>query len=1016
MAANATNFDKDLDLLLERLDYRPGSGWISAAHFEGQSAHRFAMQQAHREMSVIGAFSLMTHSVKRQGSSTPLVYVAKAHDQSSAQEIHRKVWSQGLAPFLLVGTPAGVFICSGFSYAPRDWLKSVRRFTWADVRALPTEPTATTGFPEALSELWDLRALRLRTSLFWRDHAIDVDGRVDQSLLKNLNALSKLLIQGADVSCKLSPAGANGLIGRFLYVYFLYDRGIIDQHWVSKRKHRHIDIENQNVDWPAAATWTFFDDLDAIFNGSIFPLKKEDRAKIDHTHINLVRRVMKHGAQPVGSGAVQLSFLDFYLGALRTETLSSVYEQFLENIRAGERRRVGAFYTPPFLVDFMLDRIEEECVFEDGVRVLDPSAGSGVFLVGVFRRIVERSRATGTMDLATLRKLLTRNIFGIERNVDACHVAAFSLYLTMLDYVDPRDLNQIAAGRAQEKLFPALVDRNLHARDFFSDAKDFPGLPAEFDCVVGNPPWQSLDKLDSLAADQWKQREQAVVGANQAAELFVWKALREHLKAGGVLGFLLPAKTFINPTSLDFRRELTSSFRIVGAANFAHLRYRLFESARQAVVAAFIRATKPTPRDRVWTYSPLSISQPMARKAWPWTILLDRADVQVFNHDHVARNPRGWFEAFVLRPVDRQIRQFLDDAAELGEISLLEDLCDRVGAAVRRGGNEIETGVERSFLIDAPGEVSAVDLFRRAIDGEAAGRDRADAALPPAQLARVTPAYRDRFGGNVLLIPRNFSSVRFVPRPIGYTSSTLAVFFKKSANLVTPREKKLLRALALYLRSPVALYLVATTGRRWLMDRRNIEPTDAQALPVPFTGLDDKRIDEVLEAPSENLNALVLSMLGLSGDYERAIREFLDFRMGFQDGDVPAEAIRTPSQKSVRAYEGVLRRNLDGLLGRKGAFSVVSKIDQQIGIAAVAAEFVQPGASLEKSASDACERLLRRFERSAENNFANSLVIAREEGASSVTFIKPFEYYRWTVEAAFADSRQIMDAFVAMKS
>ena len=68
---------------------------------------------------------------------------------------------------------------------------------------------------------------------------------------------------------------------------------------------------------------------------------------------------MKHGAQPDRSGSVQLSFLDFYLGALRTETLSSVYEQFLENIGSGERRRVGAFYTPPFLVDFMLDRIEE---------------------------------------------------------------------------------------------------------------------------------------------------------------------------------------------------------------------------------------------------------------------------------------------------------------------------------------------------------------------------------------------------------------------------------------------------------------------------------------------------------------------------------------------------------------------------------------------------------------------------------------------------------------------------------
>jgi hypothetical protein len=1014
-----------VEQLLGRLGYSVAAGWVPAADFGALTTHRFAMQQARHEMSVIGAFCLKRRAGLSEAIATPLVYVAQANDANAAQEVHRKVWSQGLAPFLLVATPSGVAQCPGFSYSQQDWSRLVRWHPWSTIENLPRDGSLLDALDDPIVALWDLRAIRLRTSLFWRDHVIDVDGRVDQRLLANLDALSGVLIRGAGVTRKLSSAAANGLIGRFLYVYFLADRGIIDQRWVAGRNHTAIDLGEQNNDWPAAATWSFFDDLDSIFNGSIFPVGRKERAEIDKSHINLVRRVMKHGAQPDHSGAVQLSFLDFYLGALRTETLSSVYEQFLENIRTGERRRVGAFYTPPFLVDFMLDRIEEERPLQDGVTTLDPAAGSGVFLVGVYRRIIERSRAahqTQSMDLDALRVMLTRNIYGAERNLDACHVAAFSLYLTMLDYVDPRDLTRVAAGMAPEKLFPELVGKNIYAVDFFADRAKFPGLPSKVECIVGNPPWQTLDKLESEDADVWrcKHQDEAPIGKNQAAELFVWKALREHLVDGGVLGFLLPAKSFINPTSWTFRRELASEFTVIGAANFAHLRYRLFASARQAVVAAFVRKRAPAPRERLWIYSPLSVVQPMARKAWPWTILLDRAEVQSFHHDHVTRDPRGWFEAFMLRPVDRQIHQFLDDSALAGRIARLETLCDAVGAAIRRGGNPGETGVDKKFLIDAPDDpVSATELLRDhsgdlfALDG-----NRHDVILPAAQLAKVTPPYQYRFGGNVLLVPRNFSNIRFVKDPIGYTSSTLAVFYDKPAKHVTAKEKRLQQALAIYLRSPLALYLVATIGRRWLMDRRNIEPTDLAAFPVPFTSIDDPRINEVLARKDSGLDEYALEALGIDGDFDGAIREFLQFRMGFQDGDVPADALSKPPSKSIRKYESVLKRNLDGMIGRRGAFTVASHVDQRAGVGAVAAHFREASKPVGQTdiPVSLCRRALAGYLTSSSNSFSDSLAATYDNPSSSVTFIKPLELFRWTVDSAFADSRQMMTAFLAGRS
>lgn len=1008
-----------LSRLLTTLGYTEASGWVACSKFDRVTSHRFALQQARDEMQVVGAFCLMRQGIAEAAVTTPLVYVASCENATQAQEIHRRVWSQGLAPFLLVATTEQLIVCPGFSYSQAEWINIVHRFGWDELEALPETPWGTVAFPMAAGEVWDLRASRLRTSLFWRDHSIDVDGRVDRKLLDSLNALSAVLISGKGASASLSPGAANGLIGRFLYVYFLADRGIIGQDWLDSRGHADITLSDQLADWDCDATWAMFDDLDLIFNGSVFPLSTDERSEINATHINLVRRVMKHGAEPLRSGGVQLSFLDFYLGALRTETLSAVYEQFLENLGSGERRRAGAFYTPPYLVDFMLDRVEETTPFNDGVTVLDPAAGSGVFLVGVYRRIIERARWTSKdthLGVSDLRGLLVRNIFGVERNRDACHVAAFSLYLTLLDYVDPRDLTRVAGGKDPVKLFPALIGMNLVAADFFADGKIFAGFPAKVDCVVGNPPWQTLLKLDSKPAAAWRDAhaKTAPIGNDQAAELFVWKSLQDHLTTTGILAFLLPAKSFINPTSWAFRRELAARHTVVGAANFAHLRYRLFASARQAVVAVFVRATPPTTRDKIWIYSPLSVSQPLARKEWPWTLVLDRSDVQVVRHDAVARNPRGWFEAFMLRTVDRQIHGYLDDSVLTGKQATLQTLGIAIGARISRGGNPAETGVERRYLLDAPLADNSEFMPLHASLGEwSAPTDGIQWTdqLPDDQLANVRPSYRNRFNGNVLLIPRNMKNIRVVEYPLGFTSSTMALFFDKPAENVTARELQLLRAVGRYLRSDVGLYLTATTGRRWLMDRRNMEPEDLQALVVPIIGVDDPRIDGINQCPSEHLEAYLLECLGLEGDFSSAIDEFLAFRMHFQDGDVPPEALSGPSNDLIRAYTGVVRRNLAALLGRDDAFVVGLETDRGLGVGAVVACFNREGEKPNVTPDHLTRKALDLYGASAANSFTNSLATTYDPNTESVTVIKPLEHFRWTVDSAFSDSRQIMAAF-----
>ncbi|HKT86017.1 MAG TPA: DNA methyltransferase [Novosphingobium sp.] len=80
----------------------------------------------------------------------------------------------------------------------------------------------------------------------------------------------------------------------------------------------------------------------------------------------------------------------------------------------------------PFLADYTLDRLEDQTPLSAATRVLDPATGSGVFLVGAYRRIVEASLSSGEtrLPLDHLHKLMTENIFGVELNATACHLVA----------------------------------------------------------------------------------------------------------------------------------------------------------------------------------------------------------------------------------------------------------------------------------------------------------------------------------------------------------------------------------------------------------------------------------------------------------------------------------------------------------------------------------------------------------------------------------------------------------------
>jgi len=78
-------------------------------------AHVF--RKAIDNCSLRGAYLLADSATGARNAPTPVVYVAEAVTDDAASKIHRLVWNQGVVPFLIVRTPLGVRVYSGFAYS-----------------------------------------------------------------------------------------------------------------------------------------------------------------------------------------------------------------------------------------------------------------------------------------------------------------------------------------------------------------------------------------------------------------------------------------------------------------------------------------------------------------------------------------------------------------------------------------------------------------------------------------------------------------------------------------------------------------------------------------------------------------------------------------------------------------------------------------------------------------------------------------------------------------------------------
>jgi hypothetical protein len=339
--------------------------------------------------------------------------------------------------------------------------------------------------------------------------------KVDKYLLRNIIDARRILVAVDGYS--LPPKVANRLIGRLLFVRYLIDRRVEfkDQILIvgSDKPTRQASLNEliknkENL-------YKFFDYLTARYQGDLFPLKEEcydeeSIVTVDHLevlyHLFSGSSFFRSGSTHKGYLVQPSLFMVYDFEVIPVELISNIYENFigkehentnvkLQSFTKSKQYDIKAYYTPPFIVDYILSQTVTPFLEDQQIascKVLDPACGSGIFLVETLRKIIEKEIIIlqNNNELLTngrLWQLTKENIFGIDIDGDAIEITIFSLYITLLDYKTPIEIEDFQFQRLKgENLFGGTEC------DFFNLTSPFNALftqQVSLDFILGNPPW-----------------------------------------------------------------------------------------------------------------------------------------------------------------------------------------------------------------------------------------------------------------------------------------------------------------------------------------------------------------------------------------------------------------------------------------------------------------------------------------------------------------------------------------------
>jgi len=778
------------------------------------------------------AFDILNLNGVLGTDSAPLVYfkLVTHIDNVEIAKLHRTFWNHGGAPLLTIIGPSEVHIYSGF-VRPNASVHHSHRIP-AFVEMLERSSSELKAFLPAV-----------QSGAFFRKHArsFDVSQRVDRDLLDNLQATRNKLLALPRAGLDTNTDAFDALLCRLVFTCYLFDRDVIGDCYkqllgLPNAEHLSDVLGLMPRTEAKNQLYKLFKRLGSDFNGDLFSDDLESEARLLSTaHIDCLYDFFR--ATDAVSG--QLWFWPYDFSVIPIETISAIYERFLE----ASARRTGAFYTPRFLAELVLDIALSADSSLLNRRYLDPACGSGIFLVGLFNRMAEEWKqtypeASNDCRARELRKVLCENLCGIDFNSTACRIATFSLCLAYLDQLSPRDIEALRlSGHGLPKLLNRAqqgsdsgVEGSIWCGDFFSEER----YPRDVDVVVGNPPWGSIAESDSPVA-VWcsRMRGDFSVPDKQVSTAFMWKAAN-HVRDSGRVCFVLPHSTLFNRRNkaLQFQQALFTRHTIEHVVNLADYQRFLFEEASHPAIVISYRRSPPGDRNHRIQYVTPKVD-------WLSTlgevIAVMPEDQSTLTREEVLLDLKGrdapqiWKQWFWATRRDRLL---------IERLSLYPRLRDRVRQVREIAPGKpwvVGVGVQDLGERDDPSEAETITLPSRLFI-DARSRN-IDLFVVPSDCVELHDAkYTVRKGSNKAIIPFRAPHVLVKEGFAGAAYADFDVSFRFSLRGINgpAEDRDQLIFLAAYLGTALARFFLFHTSSSWGISRQRVGVDELLRLPFPL--------------------------------------------------------------------------------------------------------------------------------------------------------------------------------------
>ena len=334
----------------------------------------------------------------------------------------------------------------------------------------------------------------------------------------------------------------------------------------------------------------------------------------------------------------------------------------------------GEVFTRRWVVDALLDLTGYTADRDLGsLTAVEPSAGSGAFLVPMVERLIASAKRHGRGIRA-----LDGSIRAWELQSANVHALRSTVRQLLIDAgASDLDAHQLAHEWIIEGDFLLPDGDDLLTADV---------PPVEADVVVGNPPYVRFDDLGEALAMAYRRRWSTMAGRGDIYVGFFERGLAM-LKPGGKLGFICADRWMRNAYGAKLRALVSERYAVETLWQMHDV--DAFEAAVSAYPAITVLANHPQ-RDVTVVETTADFGPESARRALTFTGGgAQEAEGLGFKG---ARLP-SWFEGSDLWP-----------AGGLDEIRLLEDLNERFPTLEQTGGDTrisigVATGADKAYLV-----------------------------------------------------------------------------------------------------------------------------------------------------------------------------------------------------------------------------------------------------------------------------------------------------------------------------